>query len=126
MRTVSSFSLKFYLLLPKEMSDCSKIYLRITVDRRKAEFYTRHSVLIDHWDNLREQSRSRQDHILNEDLVEMKNRIISIKRHLLYEEKPVSAKLIKDIYTGATSIKKFLLEYFLEHITQIEKLGKAG
>jgi hypothetical protein len=124
MRRIESFTLKFYLLPAKDTNNRSKIYLRIIVDRKKAELYTGYSVLTDNWDNLREQSRSKQDSILNEDLLEIKNSLISIKRRLQYEEKPVSAKLIKDIYTGATSIRKFLLEYFQEHIIKIEKLSK--
>lgn len=38
------------------------------------------------------------------------------------QEKPVSAKLIKDLYTGATQIRKFLLQLFDEHIDQLAKL----
>jgi hypothetical protein len=44
MKKVSSFTLKFYLLLPKELSDRAKIYLRITVDRKKAMYNVAHSL----------------------------------------------------------------------------------
>jgi integrase/recombinase XerD len=122
MNKVDSFSLKFYLLPPKAGHDKAKIYLRIIVDRLKAELFTGHSVHLNHWDTVREKSTAKIDIALNEDLAEIKNKIISIKRRLQYEEKPVSAKLLKDVYTGATEVRKFLLEYFSEHIHQIEKL----
>ncbi len=122
MAKVESFSLRYYLLPPKAGHDKAKIYLRIIVDRLKAELFTGHSVHLNNWDTLREKSTAKADTALNEDLTEIKNKIISIKRRLQYEEKPVSARLLKDIYTGATEIKKFLLDYFSEHTRQIEKL----
>ena len=124
MRKVDSFTLKFFLLISKEASISAKIYLRITVDRKKAEIYTAYTVLIENWDDIRQQSSAKQDSAINEDLIDFKNRIISIKRRLQYEDKPLSAKLIKDIYTGATSVNKFLLEYFNEHIQQNDRLKK--
>jgi integrase/recombinase XerD len=123
MNNQESFSFKF-IILPQSDGKTAKIFARITVDRKKAEFFTGHFVEINNWDQASQKSLSKKNSILEEDLTSIKNNIINIKRRLIYDEKPLSAKLIKDIYTGANEIKQFLLEYFLEHINQIEKLSK--
>src|SRR5688500_12703197 len=117
-----SFSLKFFIILQPD-SNTAKIFLRITVDRKKAEIYTGLTIHIDSWDEALQQAKSKKNASINEDLSAIKNKIIDIKRRLQYEGKAISAKLIKDIYIGATEDKQFLLEYFSKHISQLEKLS---
>ena len=57
-------------------------------------------------------------------MAEIKNKIVSIKRRLQYEEKHISAKLIKNIYTGIAEAKHSLMNYFQQYLSQIEKLTK--
>ncbi|MES2733076.1 MAG: Arm DNA-binding domain-containing protein [Bacteroidota bacterium] len=123
MNNQESFSFKFIILAQSD-GITAKIYGRITVERKKAEFFTGHFVEINNWDQASQKYLSKKNSILEEDLTSIKNNIINIKRRLIYDEKPLSAKLIKDIYTGANEIKQFLLEYFQQHISQIEKLTK--
>lgn len=123
MASKDSFSFKFFII-PQASGVMAKIFLRITVDRKKAEIYTGHTVLPEHWNEEQQQSEYKKDKALNEDLVGIKNEIIAVKRRLQYENKPISAKVIKDIYTGASEVKHTLFDYYRQYLEQIEKLTK--
>lgn len=90
METKNSFSFKFFDIIQSD-GISAKVFLRITVARKKVEIYTGHTVLAESWNESLQQYTHKKDRILNEDLTEIKNKIISIKRRLQYEEKPVSA-----------------------------------
>ncbi|QHT68676.1 hypothetical protein GXP67_19520 [Rhodocytophaga rosea] len=126
MKSKESFSLKFFII-PQPDNIHAKIFLRITVDRKKVEMYTGSTIRIDMWNEAAQQAKSTKKTSntgVNEDLLKLKNQITDIKRRLQYEGKPISSKLIKDIHTGAVGEKHFLLEYFNDHISQLEKLSK--
>jgi integrase/recombinase XerD len=115
-----SFSLRFYPYATKGETDKPKIYIRITVNRKKAELSTGLTVDPNYWDETKQ--RSSKDKKLNEELVFIENALMDIKRQLQYSHKTVSAKIIKDIYTGAHAVRKGVVECFEEYIEKMISL----
>ena len=120
---MSNLTIKFY---PYDKTSKGKevpIYCRLTKDRKKAEFYTELDVEISKWNN-QAQEHIKSGHQLNEDLAEIKANIIKIKKKLEYEDKPVSAKILKKAYQGGDSLQIFVIAYFDEHLAQMKKAGE--
>lgn len=117
-----NLSIKFFLLEKSEESISSKLFLRITADRKKAELYLGYSINPNDWDA--QKQRSKKNKGLNEELSFIENKIHEIRRQLIFAGKPVSARSIKLIYTGEDEAnqQKGLLIYFYNHIERIKKL----
>lgn len=84
-----SFSIKFYLNKAKKKGNQFKIYSRITVNRKKAEFATPFAVEEQLWDA--DSGRIKRDNSTNDELVDIENSISRIRRELLDEEKRIEA-----------------------------------
>ncbi|GAA0891228.1 site-specific integrase [Fulvivirga kasyanovii] len=115
-----SFSLKFVLIPLKENPEQGKIYIRIIVNRKKTEIATEHVLENSKWDASAQ--RGIKTPALNEELVYIENKIREIKRQLVYSGKPISARIIKDIYTGASKTTRYLIEYFTDYIKSMEAM----
>jgi len=114
----SKLSIKFYLNKQKPSRDGFKIYMRITYERNKAELATGFSCSKNEWKNERVIDK---DHI-NKALSKLESNVYHVKDQLQYEEKDISARAIKQIITGEAEFNKRLIDYFSEHIEQIEAL----
>ena len=115
-----SFSLKFYLSAQKAIGVPPTVYLRIIVDRQKAELSTRLSTTIENWDEISQ--RLKKGKAENAKLDALASDIRRIRDKLDYLDKPISAKIIRDIYTGAAKTQRQLLEYFTEHMERLDQL----
>ena len=115
----NSLTIKYYLNFPKTEKELPKIYLRITFNRLKAEFSTGLSIDKDEWDLSK--MRGKKNNALNEELIFIENKILDIRRQLAYNNKPISAKIIRDIYTGNDRTHILLLQYFDEYVNKIKK-----
>lgn len=115
-----SFSIKFYLQTPKSGTGKATVYIRIIVDRQKAELSTRIQVDPKNWDE--QNQRVVKGKPANEQLDQIATEIRQIRNKFVFQHKPVSAKLIRDIYTGASLAQRSLLEYFQEHIDKLSAL----
>ncbi|MFN8353198.1 MAG: phage integrase SAM-like domain-containing protein [Spirosomataceae bacterium] len=115
-----SYSLKFYVYVPHNGNDNPKVYGRIRVNNQKAEFSTGHTINPKEWDNIRQ--RSTKDLRLNEELISIENELMEIKRHLRYTGKPITAKILKDLYTGAIASEVYLIKYITAFISKIENM----
>ncbi len=118
-------SLKFYLKTNSIKWEKMQIYARLTIDRKKAEFATGIYVPPQDWDEAKERHR-RKSHVINEDLVEIESDIQDIKRNLEREDKPVTAKILKAIYTGQEILEETLLSYYESHLKKMIKGGEHG
>jgi len=116
----SRLSIKFYLNKQKPSRDGFKIYMRITYERKKAEFATEFSCSEQDWEN--ERVKSKDKSYINKELSKLESSVYHARDQLLYENKEVSAKAIKQILTGEIELDKGLIDYFSEHIEQIESL----
>jgi site-specific recombinase XerD len=106
-------SIKFYLNKAKTKGTQEKIYLRITVNRKKAELATKYFIEPRLWDSAKQKSKG--DSIINSHLSELEADIYRTQRRLEDESRVVTAKIIKDILTN-DSFDVFIMEFF-EHFT---------
>jgi hypothetical protein len=101
------------------------VYLRITVNGKRAEVSTMRKVPIAKWDSKANKvsGYSTEAKQTNRQLDIVKNRIYEIYHNLLHEDKEgISAIRIRDEFIGANSNRKFILEIFEEHNVKMEQL----
>ncbi|WP_224995930.1 site-specific integrase [Cesiribacter sp. SM1] len=114
----ANLSLKFYLNEDKLKGDKVKIYLRITYARKKAEIATAHAIAPADWDEAKQ--RSRKNPTINQALSDIEAKLYQIKTVLEYEERPVSARILKDVYIGKDKIAPYLIEFYQEYMDEME------
>jgi site-specific recombinase XerD len=114
-----NLSLK-YFLYDHPGAKMPKLYLRITVNRKKVELALDHFLPHDEWDE--KMQRSFKNKKLNEELKFIESKISEIKRNLIYQGKEVTAQLLKDFFLGKAEKKYGLVEYYQEFNHRIEKL----
>lgn len=110
-------SLKFFLHESKNNPKRPKIYLRITVDRKKAELATSFSIPPTDWDEQRQRVRANPQ--INQELAKLENKIYQISSLLESEERPVSARILKDMLTDKDQLHAYLIEYYDKFISEI-------
>lgn len=115
----NNLTLKFYLK-GRENSKLSKLFLRITVNRTKAELSVGYSMSPNDWDD--DKQISKKDKRLNEELKYLLEKISGFKRNLVFQDKEVTAQLLKDYYLGKAEKQYGLVEYYQEFNDRIEKL----
>lgn len=89
------------------------IYLRITVNGKRAELSTNESIIISQWDSglQRAKGRSEVARTLNDHLDNLKNRVRKEFNSLIEKDEVISADILKDMLTG-----KYLKHYYLVDI----------
>jgi hypothetical protein len=81
----NSVTVSFYLRpIPKE-PEYGKVYMRITVNRRKSEMYIGSKTLIANWDESKQAPK--KDRKLKEELIFLEGKILELKRQLQFEER---------------------------------------
>jgi integrase/recombinase XerD len=120
---ILSLSIRFYLNANKAKGDKSPIYLRVTVDRKKAEIATKYSIEAKDWDDTKQ--RTKKNVQINEDLSGIESDVYSIAKRLEKEKKLLSANAIKDILTHKDCLDAYLLEYYDKYIQRLEKAGEV-
>ena len=121
----NSFSLLFYIKKSKaDAAGRANIYLRITVNGKRAELSIQRKILIENWNAQTSMTRgnSPESQEINRHITTIKNRMYTIEQRLISEEKPFTATVLRDIYLGKDSNSKMLLEIFEEHNKKAEKL----
>src|SRR5690554_5359308 len=121
----NSFSLLFYIKKSKaDAAGRANIYLRITVNGKRAELSIQRKILIENWNAQTSMARgnSPESQEINRHITTIKNRMYTIEQRLISEEKPFTATVLRDIYLGKDSNSKMLLEIFEEHNKKAEKL----
>lgn len=87
-----------------------------------AEFSTKIAMFPNNWDVSKK--RIEKDKRINEELASIEGAVIGIKNKLKYSDKPISAKIIKDIYTGVSKTNRdFLID---EEITKLKESDLGG
>ena len=103
-------SIKFYLQENIQNTQRLKIYMRIIVNRRKAELATSFSLPTADWDDLRQRARNNPQ--INQELSKLESKVYQIQSMLELEQRPVSARIIKDLLTDKDKVNAYLIEYF--------------
>ncbi len=121
----NSFSLLFYIKKCKADSNGkANIYLRITLNGKRAELSIRRKVSVNNWDTNSNLARgnSRESHEINRYITTIKNKIYNIEQEYLSQDKPITAISLRDSYLGKDYNKKMLLEIFEDHNKRVDKL----
>lgn len=118
-------SVLFYAKKSKAVSLAKvPIYLRITVNGKRAEFSTGKNVVLDKWCSIqsRQKGSSEEARTLNKYLDVLNAKILEIERNLVLSGDYFDANDIKNILTGKSEEERFLIAIFDEHNKRMEKL----
>lgn len=111
-------SLKFFLNLEKGKGGLGKIYLRIVVNRKKAEIATSFSLAPEDWDDNRQ--RAKKANHINEKLSDMEKKIYRFQSLLEHEGRPVTARILKDLFLEKDKLDVYLIEFYSRFIAQVK------
>lgn len=100
------------------------IYVRITLDGVRTEFVTPHSVDPSKWDEVKGCVRGRDNEAesINSSLAQMQLKILELKTKMEYMDELSSPQQIRDKYLGQETNITNVLQLFIEHNKNCEKL----
>ena len=119
------FSFIFYIKRSKaDKNGKANIYLRITVNRKRAEVSISRRIDIKKWNSSANKGIGRSESIkaLNEYLNLLTSKIYKIQKDLIEEDIDFTANSIKEILSGANRKSKTIVETFQAHNKQIKQL----
>ena len=116
-------SIHFYLNTYKGKGRKLPLYLRITLNRKKAEVATKYFLEQKEWDDSNQCTRKNGE--INEDIASTKNRVYEIIKSLEKAKTPVTAHIIKTYLTGKDKIAAYLLEAYDRHMNRLEIGGEV-
>ena len=119
-----SFTFKYYLNKERSSGIIKKIYGRLIIDRKKAEFYTGYKVPEEFWNETA--GRTFKDININQELSSIENKIYESRRILIDDGRVVTARNIIDLLKGKKKGRTHLMEFFQEHIDYIETKGELA
>ena len=111
-------SIKYYLLTTRATKGELPIYLRITMDRKKAELHSGYTCIAKDW--LGEEQLTKSNNTVNNELSKKRTNIYELIIDLERKNKAVSATILKDLLSGKNKIEIGLLAYFERHIVEIK------
>ena len=110
-------SIKFYLLTTRATKGELPIYLRITMDRKKAELHSGYTCTPKEW--IKEEQLTKSNNTINNELAKTRSKVYELIIDLEKMNKSVSATLIKELLSGKEKIEIGLIAYFNRHIEEI-------
>ncbi|WP_261376456.1 phage integrase SAM-like domain and Arm DNA-binding domain-containing protein [Gillisia sp. Hel_I_86] len=120
-----SLSLLFYIKKSKaDEHGKANIYLRLTLDGKRAECSIHRKLRINQWDSRTQRALGNfpQAQEINRETSVIRNRIYSIQQHYQRQEIDYTAYDLRDMYLGKDKTKKMLLEIFQEHNDKVDSL----
>lgn len=121
----SLFSFIFYIKRSKaNKNGKANIYLRITVNGKRAELSISRKVDVNKWITSagRVKGTSAEAQQLNKYLDSISSKIYKIHQRLVEEEKEITSMAIRNIYQGKNQNKKTILKIFENHNQQLSRL----
>ncbi|MFZ5554488.1 MAG: site-specific integrase [Bacteroidota bacterium] len=119
MRT-GKINIKFYPVIQRMKKGNYPLYCRISMNRKKTEFFTGQYVHPKNWDDKRERSKGIPE--LNGLLANIESNIRKIHYEKALKNEPLNARELKDIYFGKDRKELKLLHYFDVFISEISQL----
>ncbi|WP_298367575.1 site-specific integrase [uncultured Lutibacter sp.] len=120
-----TFGLLYYLKKSKvNTQGKAPIYLRITIDGKRAEISAKRSIEIEKWSNQSNRAIGRNETVreLNSYLDILTSKAYQHHRELLEEDKDVTAEILKNKILGIEAKERTLITMFKNHNTKVEKL----
>ena len=128
MKTKSTFTLIFFTRKSRSNSKQLSIYVRITVNGKRAEASLKRNVHCTEWDTTKNRGRGNTDKIkaLNAYLDQVYGKLLQCHKQLLEEDKIISSDAIKSRYLGADDNHKTLIELITYHNDNMIHVLRAG
>lgn len=120
---INTLSIRYYLNEYKEKGKKQPVYLRITLERKKAEVATSYYLEPKEWDESLQ--RTKKNKQINEDLAATEQKLYDIVRTLEKNKKPVTAHIIKTYLTGKDKVAAYLLEAYDKYMDRLEAAGEV-
>ena len=120
---INTLSIRFYLNEYKAQGKKYPVYLRITIERKKAEIATAYYLLPKEWDE--SDQRTKKNRTINEDLSATEQKVYDIAKSLEKANKPLTAHSIKTYLTGKDKVDAYLLDSYDRHTERLEKAGEV-
>ena len=128
MRTDSTLGVIFFTR--KKRNDPKKldIYVRITVNKKRAEFSIKRDIAVCNWDNFRCRAKETDQNLilLNTYLDDVYAEVLNAHKQLHSERKLITAKTIKSRYFGEDEERMTLMKAVEYHNGNINKSLKPG
>lgn len=116
----NSFSIKFYPHDKRIKNNGAPICCRITVNRKKTEFFTQQVSPLKKWDE--EKQRVKGSPETNAVLAGIETKLRSIYNQFILSGNTPTAKDIKDAHFGKDQVRTTLIEYYLRFESEIKEL----
>jgi site-specific recombinase XerD len=115
----NKLSIKFYQLTPKDSKGKGilPIYMRITLNRKKAELHTGFSDYSKNWNQFNQESKSES---INLELLKKRTKAFELLIDLQNKSKPISASIIKELILGKQKIDIGLISYLNKYIEYLD------
>ena len=126
---VKTFSYIFYLKKPKIYERGPvPIYLRITVDGKRAEISIKREAEPDNWNSKagRLDGKSEKVRQFNAYLDALQSQLYEAHQALIRDNKMITAEALKNRYTGASEKRRMLIAVFQKHNEEVEALIDKG
>lgn len=121
----NSYSLLFYVKRSKaDIEKKVNIYLRITVNSKRAELSIKRKVSLEKWNSTssRVKGFSKEAQEINQYIDVISNKINKIHQRFVDEGRNYTASNIRDFYLGKNEVQKMVLKIFQDHNDQVDKL----
>ena len=109
-------SIKFYLQENNQNIERPKVYMRIIINRKKTELATSFSLPPADWDDLRQ--RAKYNPQINQELAKLESKVYQIQSMLELEQRPVSARIIKDLLKEKDKVNAYLIEFYEQFLAE--------
>lgn len=128
MKSKHTFTVIFFTRKSRSIPNQLSIYVRITVDGKRAEISLKRSIPSKEWDNSRNRGRGGSQRIraLNAYLDSVYGDLLDCHKELLEDNKVVSSNAIKSRYLGEDDNSKTLMELIKYHNENMSVVLKEG
>lgn len=128
MKTKHTFTVIFFTRKSRSNHKQLSIYVRITINGKRAEISLKRVIPIKDWDSNKSRGRgsSQQVRTLNAYLDEVYNRLLECHKEILEEDKFISSEAIKARYLGEDDNSKTLKELIAYHHGNMAYVLKRG
>lgn len=128
MRTSNTFSILFWINTSRAKNYLTTVYVRITVDGKRATISLKTKADIRYWDSKRQRAKGNKEssRVLNLYLDQVHSQLVQCYQELKFKKQLVTSELVKAIYLGEDDNSKTLLELIEYHSKKIENTLAAG
>lgn len=128
MRTSKTFSILFWVYASRVKNNQTNLYVRISIDSRRVNISLKSKVPFDLWDSSKQlvDGNSKQAREANNLISETRTKIFQNYQDLRFQNKKVTADLLKSNFLGEGPRDKTLLDILEYHKQKIEKTLTKG